>query len=388
MDIWSIYPEYKNTRFTDRYIDPTEWVAYCQELPSEFKVANEGCSEEGRTILQLKWGTGKRHLLLWSQMHGNEPTATLAISDLFNLLSNGSTDARTKDLVNGWMNEFTFHFIPILNPDGAIRYQRRNANGIDINRDAVKQATAESRFFWDLMKEIKPELGFNLHDQRTMYSAGHTDNPATISFLAPSPDAERSVNAARVKSISLGGYLTQVLRPHLGDCIARYSDEFYPTSFGDNLQKQDIPVLLIESGESATTPNREETRRANFFCLAAGFTALQNDQLSENHSASYFALPENQVRFFDLILTSVSWKGGVTDVGLRCQEKLVDGRLRRVFEVADIGDLRFSPRFAEFDADGFSWEGSVELEKEPQATFEKDGRAVVLDRYAEAFIGK
>lgn len=387
MDFWSYHAQFLNNRFNSRYIDPAEWVNYCRSLPDLFRVSDEGRSEEGRPILHLEWGRGDRHVLIWSQMHGNEPTATLALADLFNLLSIDSSDSSELAAeIKQWANQFTLHIIPMLNPDGSFVYQRRNAQGIDINRDAVAQKTIESQFFWSIVEKVKPELGFNLHDQRTMYSAGHTDQPATISFLAPSPDAERSVNAARLNSMQVGGYLTNALRPHLGKRIARYSDEFYPTSFGDNLQKQGVSALLIESGESSVTPFREETRQANFFCLTAGLSALCHGLPSSEDEAHYNALPENQTRFFDLILTHVAWKGTTVDIGLRSSERLINGEIIKVFEVADIGDLSFAPRFREFNAAGWEWTGSIELEKEPQAAFIKDGEGLKLDKYARAFM--
>ena len=40
------------------------------------------------------------------------------------------------------LETLTLDIVPMLNPDGAQRYQRRNAQGIDINRDALRAADA------------------------------------------------------------------------------------------------------------------------------------------------------------------------------------------------------------------------------------------------------
>ena len=66
-------------------------------------------------------------------MHGDEPTATQAIFDIFNFLQ--SEDFQ--DEKDAMLSNLTVHFLPMLNPDGAERFQRRNLLGIDINRDAI-----------------------------------------------------------------------------------------------------------------------------------------------------------------------------------------------------------------------------------------------------------
>ena len=45
-----------------------------------------GESGEKRAIYQVTAGTGPAKVLLWSQMHGNEATATMALFDIFNFL--------------------------------------------------------------------------------------------------------------------------------------------------------------------------------------------------------------------------------------------------------------------------------------------------------------
>ena len=43
--------------------------------------------------------------------------------------------------------EITLKIIPILNPDGAQQYTRKNANEIDLNRDAVERVAKESQYY-------------------------------------------------------------------------------------------------------------------------------------------------------------------------------------------------------------------------------------------------
>ena len=46
----------------------------------ELKVDEVGKSAQGREIFQIQWGKGPMRVFLWSQMHGDEPTATSALT--------------------------------------------------------------------------------------------------------------------------------------------------------------------------------------------------------------------------------------------------------------------------------------------------------------------
>src|SRR3546814_14345637 len=65
-------------------------------------------------------------------MHGDESTASMAIADMFRFLGEHPEHPLVQRLHEGT----TLHFLPVMNPDGAARFQRHNAQGIDINRDA------------------------------------------------------------------------------------------------------------------------------------------------------------------------------------------------------------------------------------------------------------
>ena len=74
-------------------------------------------------------------------MHGNEPTATQAIFDILNFFNSPDFNAEKTAI----LSNLTVHFLPMLNPDGAELFQRRNLLGVDINRDALRLQSPESK---------------------------------------------------------------------------------------------------------------------------------------------------------------------------------------------------------------------------------------------------
>ena len=91
-----------------------------------------------------------------------------------------------------------------------------------------------------------PNLCLNLHGQRTIFAAGHTNTPASLSFFAPAVDPERSITPARKWPRSW----SRLWREHETSTswgIGRYND-----SFNINLQDyfivQGVPTILFEAG--------------------------------------------------------------------------------------------------------------------------------------------
>ena len=124
-------------------------------------------------------------------MHGNESTSTKALFDCFNLFETEN------DISKHILEQCTLVVIPILNPDGAEKYTRLNANLVDLNRDAKTLSQPESKVLRNIYNDFKPDYCFNLHGQRTIFSVGETSNVATLSFLSPAQDEERSLTSNR-----------------------------------------------------------------------------------------------------------------------------------------------------------------------------------------------
>jgi len=132
---------------------------------SMFTVKVVGKSIEGRNLSLVSIGSGEIDVFLWSQMHGDEPTATQAIFDIFKFFESDDFSEEKAEI----LSKLKLHFLPMLNPDGAERYQRRNVLGIDINRDALRLQSPEGQTLKRVRDSLDADFGFNLHDQSTYY---------------------------------------------------------------------------------------------------------------------------------------------------------------------------------------------------------------------------
>src|SRR5690606_38901597 len=97
----------------------------------------------------------------------------------------------------------TLCVIPILNPDGARAYTRINANEMDLNRDAQALTQPESKVLRAVFDAFKPNFCYNLHGQRTIFSAGNTNKSAVVSFLSPSQDEACSLTPNRLVAMEI-----------------------------------------------------------------------------------------------------------------------------------------------------------------------------------------
>jgi hypothetical protein len=260
-----------------------------------------GRSVQGRSIHLVTLGTGPRKVLLWSQMHGDEPSATPALLDLAdNLLAWDAPEPRA--ILEG----LTLVMVPMLNPDGAERYGRRNAQAVDVNRDALALTTPEGRLLKAVRDRFHPELGFNLHDQNRRATVGDTRVLATISLLAVAGDREGTLTPGRARAKRVCSAIVRTLEPFVPGGVGRYDEDWNPRAFGDNLTAWGTPVVLIESG--GVPPGRPLTdlTRLNYVALLAALHGLARDDLAGETPELYEGLPRNQ----DNLWTDVLLEGG------------------------------------------------------------------------------
>ncbi|MCF0057652.1 M14 family zinc carboxypeptidase [Dyadobacter sp. CY356] len=308
-----------------------------------YEVSKVGESFEGRSITMLKVGNGPHKIMAWSQMHGDEPTATMATFDIFNFLeAKGDGFDKLRKTI---LDSTTIYFIPMLNPDGAERYQRRNAQGFDLNRDAVFLQAPEAKILKDLQNNIKPEFGFNLHDQSPRYSVGRSEKKATISFLATAYDYPRSINSVREKSMQMIINMNRNLQKFIPGQVGRYSDDHEPRAFGDNFQKWGTTLILVESGGYAGDPEKQYIRKLNFMTLLTAFETISLKTYAKENKDQYEDIPENGRSLFDLVVRGATIKKGgksfLSDLGINRNEVNYSNAEKYFYsgKVEEYGDL-------------------------------------------------
>ncbi|MEL6277238.1 MAG: peptidase M14, partial [Bacteroidota bacterium] len=196
-----------------------------------------------------------------------------ALLDIFKFL--GAADEKYADLRELLRTNLTLTFLPMLNPDGAQRFTRRNALGVDLNRDALRLQSPESRILKEERDRLQAEWGFNLHDQSIYYGVGFpAEQVAAISILAPAFDWEKTVNAQREDAMQLIGLMNRYWQVAAPEKIGRYNDDFEPRAFGDNLQKWGTRTILIESGGWPGDREKQYIRQLNFVSLLSALHSI------------------------------------------------------------------------------------------------------------------
>lgn len=353
------YEQYKETSITKKRFKHADLEPLLHRLTAnpQFKLHRLGESVQKRNIYQVEYGTGPKKVMLWSQMHGDESTATMALLDIFNFLA---AEGDGFDTVRNLIRDNThLYFIPMLNPDGAEIFNRRNAMAIDINRDARSGTTPEGKILIDAAKNVQPDYGFNLHDQQPYYSAGYNKTPATISFLAPAYNYERDTNEVRADAMRMIVGMNKLLQNYIPDGVAKYDDTHEPRGFGDNFQKWGARTVLIESGGYPNDPEKQYIRKLNFFIILNGLIDIATDNYKHYSAGEYDSIPENTSKHHDLVIRNLTYQSDTlrykTDLGINQNTySLDDGDYYVRGIVADVGDLLESAGYKEIDADGFT----------------------------------
>jgi hypothetical protein len=342
-----------------RHADVVKAVgAATASAPDLFAAEVIGSSVEGRALQHVWLGRGPLGVLLWSQMHGDEPTATVAIFDVLNYIQAN----RTAPHVVRLLDRLTLHVVPMLNPDGAEVPQRRNAQGIDINRDALLLQTPEGRALKSLRDRLNPTIGFNLHNQNWRTAVRGTGRPAAMSLLAVAFDAPRSDNPGRVLAKQVAGVIRDAVEPLAPGMLGRYDDEFEVRAFGDNLTKWGTSVVLIETGPYPGPDPDRALVRMNFVALLTALDALASGRAHRSSIERYESLPLNDSNLLHTVVRGATIVAGtgvapfLGDIGIAAtrvvREHGGERRVRWNARIEDLGDLRVFGALEMIDAAG------------------------------------
>ncbi|WP_238388471.1 M14 family zinc carboxypeptidase [Christiangramia aestuarii] len=312
------YSAIKMQEVTGRYVTNKDLEKVKSYFGDKIDFQEIGRSVKGKSVYMTRVGKGKIKVLAWSQMHGNEATTTKAVFDLLNTFINESGNK----VISSILDSCSIFIIPILNPDGAEAYTRINANSVDLNRDLQQLSQPESRILMQQYQAIKPEFCLNLHDQRTIFSAGSRPEPATLSFLTPSKDPERSIDDSRRQSMCLIAGMAEDLQNELQGRIGRYDDAFNINCAGDTFQNLNIPTVLFEAGHFPEDYEREETRKYVFKALLSCLYQIAHLQPDTSGEESYFDIPENQKLFNDVIIRNARIGNENSEISIQFREVL------------------------------------------------------------------
>jgi hypothetical protein len=392
----SAFEKYKEPAITHRRFKHADLQPLIQKHSSVFQIEQLGESVNGKSISSLSWGAGQTKVMLWSQMHGNESTATMALFDLFNFLEAPVDDH--EELRKLLKSRLSLKFIPMLNPDGADDFKRRNSLDIDLNRDAISQISPEAIILKSVRDSFEPEFGFNLHDQQIYYNVVNTPKQATISVLAPAYNAETEVNEVRGRAMKTIVGMNELLQQLIPGQVGKYDDAFEPRAFGDNIQKWGTSTILIESGGHLGDPEKQYIRKLNFMIILNALHQIATKGYEQYTTEQYFSIPDNGFQLMDLIINEMQVKVQdklyPLDLAIRRRETDSNGSYFMTGSVEDLGDMQIFFGFETLDATGLvhtegkvyptAFENTKEISQEKALELLRQGFLAVKVKTGEA----
>ena len=349
MDSLQLATEYLEPKLKGKYIHLDVIFPLLESFKNVFEITEIGKSVQQRSIYQVQIGTGKTKILMWSQMHGNEPTTTKGLFDFFNFLSKDS------ELAQQIKNKYTLLCIPMLNPDGAFAYTRENANSVDLNRDAYLASQPEMKLLRILYEEFKPDYCYNLHDQRTIFGTEGFNLPATMSFLAPAFNNDRDYNEVRMKAIVIINKMNRVLQEYIPYQIGRFDDSYNVNCTGDYFTTQNTPTILFEAGHFQMDYGRDESRKYVFIALLSSLLDNYENVIVDNELDNYLRIPQNNKRFFDFIYKNVKIIDNsvekIINFAAQYDEVLVGDEIHFKAKISKVSDLEEYSGHTEYDCE-------------------------------------
>ncbi len=355
--IYENYEKFKTKLPKTLQLPYNQMINFIEKIDkNKIKIQKIGKSYENKDLFLFEIGKGKTKIFMWSQMHGNEPVSTKGVLDLISFLTQNQI---ANNLINSILHECTIYIFPMVNPDGAEYFTRRNAQGIDLNRDALRLTSPEAKTLNNIIDYIQPDFAFNLHDQERYYGTQNSDEPTALSFLAPAFDEKKTIDKKREISMQLIANISSNLYKITKKSIAKYNDGFMPEAFGDNVQKKGISTILFEAGYIIGDEKREKIRKLYTLALISALEAIANKNYLKYTVADYNAIKFNiKLNFSDIILKNLTIqrnnKKFTTDISII--RNILDNEtftdLIEDYIIWDIGDLTNKKAFVIHNCNG------------------------------------
>ncbi len=339
------HPNYQEPALSKRRFAAKTWenlLSIWSESP-HFTVSKIGETTEARPIHEVRFGKGPIPVIAWSQMHGDEATATMALADIFRFLSQDSPES--SNIREKLHQKISLYVIPRLNADGAERWTRETALGIDMNRDAQTLNSVEARLLSSWADSKNPTFAFNLHDQNRLYSVGNSAHQTHIAFLATAGDEAGTWTPSRTRAAQLANRLTRLTQAYLPNKVAKWNDEFNPRAFGDTFQSRGYGLLLLESGGAGWDLEKQSLRRMNAAILLDALTSIADETYVNESTDLYTQLKTNERQLFDIKITQAALDNSGkhrADIGLNLVETAMpSGEITYSWSIEEIGDLSY-----------------------------------------------
>ncbi len=351
--VWEAYPRHAIQPppywdFTHARLGP-ELRALAGRHAGEVRLGSLGESLEGRELWTARAGRGGRRVLAFARQHGNEPICEIALLAALRFLLAEPEHPVCREIL-GRLDLFC---VPLANPDGAQRFTRRTAYGIDLNRDARLANTPEGRLMLALREDFRPEVAFALHDMGQRKSTSTEGRLVALALLANPVDKQMSTNDVRLTAKRICVRMAEAAGRYAYGHIASYECPFMPRAYGDNMARWGAPTCLIEAGGWFGGAEGDGfVARLYFTALLAGLFAVATGSEAGANAAYYDTLPHDSGRaFFDLAIRSALIFDGAGNPPLRCDLAINCDMERRPApareepryfpkgSIADLGDL-------------------------------------------------
>jgi len=368
--LYDHYETFKESIVTNKRITTTQWNLLYEKWNHSpyFTIKEIGKTYQGESIHEIKWGVGPIQIAAWSQMHGDEATATMALTDIYTFLSYESP--LNHQIWEKLHQNITFHCIINLNKDGAKLWQRETALDIDMNRDAQSQITPEAKLLSAWVDQINPTYSFNLHDQNRLYSAGKSPYQTKIALLATSGDQEGTWTPSRLRAAKLANHLTKRLKKYIGNHLAKWNDEYEPRAFGDTFQERGYGLLLVEAGGMPYDVDKQYLRKLTACMLLDSLYQIATNSLENESIEAYQNLPTNEKCIADIKIKNapITIDGKHrADLLLNIKETPIDNKtFQYSWILEDIGDMSHMYGITEINGTNLSLFEPTSLKKEKE----------------------